>query len=150
MPPVFRRAARLLVLDGARRVLLFRHAPEGREPVWATPGGGLEPGESFEDAARRESVEELGAPVHALTPAWEMVQHVTIGGRELVQHEQFFVVEVAGPETTPGSRASHAAEAVDRIRYWSVEELSATRETVRPADLADHLMALPASHGDSR
>jgi len=56
-----RRAARLLVLDGEGRILLFRHRdPHGRS-FWATPGGGLEARETFEAAARRESDEELGA-----------------------------------------------------------------------------------------
>ena len=57
-----RETARLLVVDERRRLLLF-HIHD-TEPVhearpemftyWLTPGGGVEPGESFEDAARRE------------------------------------------------------------------------------------------------
>ncbi|MDP8922778.1 MAG: NUDIX domain-containing protein [Chloroflexota bacterium] len=54
--PIVRRSARLLVLDPDDRLLLFRIEDASlREPVlWITPGGGLEPGESYEQAARRE------------------------------------------------------------------------------------------------
>jgi 8-oxo-dGTP pyrophosphatase MutT (NUDIX family) len=56
---IFRRSSRLLVLDPDDRLLLFRFVLADRT-FWATPGGGLDPGESFEDAAVRELLEETG------------------------------------------------------------------------------------------
>lgn len=48
----------VLASDG--EVLLMRRAqPHGRG-TWSTPGGYLEPGETFEDCARREAREETG------------------------------------------------------------------------------------------
>ena len=55
-----RPAARLLVTDPAGRLLMFRFTAEGRAPFWVTPGGAVDPGESFEAAARRELYEETG------------------------------------------------------------------------------------------
>jgi hypothetical protein len=46
---LIRRASRLLLVDGARRVLLFKYEDD-RGTWWATPGGGLEKAESFEEA----------------------------------------------------------------------------------------------------
>lgn len=60
MEPDLRRASRLILLDGQRRVLLFRHARTNGADFWAPPGGGLESGETFEQAACREACEELG------------------------------------------------------------------------------------------
>ena len=46
-------------VDGEGRVLLVQHRKEGRE-YWLLPGGGVEPGETLLDAARRELAEETG------------------------------------------------------------------------------------------
>ena len=53
-----RRAVRVLLLDEADRVLLVRFH-DGERSWWCTPGGGIEPGESAVEAARRELHEEL-------------------------------------------------------------------------------------------
>ena len=53
-------------------MLLFRWKPPN---VWITPGGGLKPSETYEQAALRELWEETGVPaelvtVEAETPDW--------------------------------------------------------------------------------
>ncbi len=48
--------ARVMVVDGDR-VLLIRHT---YMPGWQFPGGGVDPGETIEAAARREVFEETG------------------------------------------------------------------------------------------
>ena len=59
-----RLSARLLILDEAGRVLLFRfvykRGPLAGQDFWGTPGGGVEDGETLEQAALRELVEETG------------------------------------------------------------------------------------------
>lgn len=54
-----RVAAYAVVTDDAGRVLLSRWI-QARRPAWTMPGGGLEPGEHPETAARREVEEETG------------------------------------------------------------------------------------------
>jgi NUDIX domain len=53
-----RPSARLLILDGAGKILLFRFVHKkgalAGQDYWATPGGGVEEGETFEQAAIRE------------------------------------------------------------------------------------------------
>lgn len=50
----------LLPRDKSGRILLVRQSDPGH---WATVGGTIEPGESPEDAARREAKEEIGVDV---------------------------------------------------------------------------------------
>ena len=75
-----RRSARLLIIEPAGRVLLFRFVfkkgPLAGEDYWATPGGGVEEGETFEQAAIRELREETGIPVESVGPP--------VGQREFV------------------------------------------------------------------
>ena len=55
--PVLRPVCGVAALDGEGRVLLLRRADDG---TWGLPGGGVEPGETWSDAARRECREETG------------------------------------------------------------------------------------------
>ncbi|KJL40310.1 NUDIX hydrolase [Microbacterium trichothecenolyticum] len=54
-----RVAAYAVIVDDHDRILLA-HWNEGRRAAWTMPGGGLEPGEDPESAARREVREETG------------------------------------------------------------------------------------------
>jgi 8-oxo-dGTP pyrophosphatase MutT (NUDIX family) len=58
-------AGTLIIADG--NVLFLRRGNGGDHPdEWAFPGGGVESGESAEDAARRETMEEAGYEPHKL------------------------------------------------------------------------------------
>ena len=65
-------AAVLLVRDGAAQdpsILLLRRAVEPGLGAWDLPAGYLDPGESFEAAARRETLEEAGIEVELVALA---------------------------------------------------------------------------------
>ena len=55
------RAAGILVKDG--QILLVRHE-KNEKSYWLIPGGGVDFGESVEDALIREYQEEVGLPIH--------------------------------------------------------------------------------------
>lgn len=60
--PIIMIGAGVLLLRGDQ-VLLQRRADNG---LWGIPGGSMEPGESLEEAARREVLEEVGLQVDSL------------------------------------------------------------------------------------
>jgi 8-oxo-dGTP pyrophosphatase MutT (NUDIX family) len=63
--PVHAGGCGVYIFDDAERVLLTQRGPKARHErfKWEAPGGAVEEGESFEDAARREIKEELGITV---------------------------------------------------------------------------------------
>jgi 8-oxo-dGTP diphosphatase len=136
-----RPSSRLLVIDENNRVLLFRFVhklgPLAGDEYWATPGGGLEEGESFLDAARRELFEETGIRVDAVGPEVadrEFVLQLGDGERVLAE-ERFFVVRVAGQTLSRDHWTPEEIEVMIEHRWWSVEELMSTEETVFPKTL---------------
>ncbi len=62
--PLIMSSAGVLILDASNCLLMQRRSDNN---LWGLPGGSLEPGESFEAAARREVREETGLEAGALT-----------------------------------------------------------------------------------
>ena len=55
-----RQSARLMLVDTVGRLLLFRYDDGKHPPFWATIGGRVLPGETYEATAARELAEETG------------------------------------------------------------------------------------------
>jgi len=65
----------VVITNLAGDILLLRHSYG--PPVWSLPGGGVEPGEDPEDAARREVFEELGIALGKLQPLGILVEEIS-------------------------------------------------------------------------
>jgi 8-oxo-dGTP pyrophosphatase MutT (NUDIX family) len=145
VPVVERRAARVLLLDGADRLLLFRGGDPANPAAgtwWFTPGGGLDPGESLVEGARRELFEEtglrcdardLGAPVHEEHSVFDFA------GMSLSQHSTFFVLRVDAHDVDTSGFEELEASSIVEHRWWPREELRSTKDIVYPVRLAELL-----------
>lgn len=134
-----RHAGRVILLDPDDRVLLMRYddgPPNGIH--WSTPGGGLNPGENYPDAAIRELTEETGwtditllAEIHRRSHVMEHQDCI------LRQVERFYLArtDVPGREIR-GVEAMHTSDGIAAWRWWTVPELDSATEAVWPAGLA--------------
>jgi double-stranded uracil-DNA glycosylase len=142
LEPVKRRAVRGLVLDRAGRVLLVRFEhPVSGEAWWATVGGGIDEGESDEEALRRELREEAGLEGFTIGPVVHEREH-TFPWDSVIYHqvERFHLVRVDEHEAAP--TIDIAAEGVTEVRWWTAEELASPPERLVPAELPELVRTL--------
>ncbi len=142
--PRLREAARVIVVDEGDRVLLVRFDLPGEPPVWATVGGGLESGESPEQAARRELREEAGLDgVELGRPVWVRRHLFERPARWDGQSEVYFLVRTPSFEPRPGHTWQQLnAEGVTAIRWWALDELEAADVLFAPRRLPKLVRAL--------
>lgn len=131
-----RKAARLLVIDEQDRMLLFRFTWEGRTPFWATPGGALDPGESFEDAARRELAEETGFEAEpGPSIDFRTSEFTNFDGTRVRAVEQYFAIRVEGGPIDTSGHTEMEQSWMREHRWWTAAELERLEERYYPPDL---------------
>jgi 8-oxo-dGTP pyrophosphatase MutT (NUDIX family) len=156
MRPGVRVAARVLLVDPAQRLLLFNgfdpHVPD--RYFWFTAGGGLEPGEGLLAGARRELREETGLrvpPQRLVGPVWLRRAQFTFESVEYDSDEWFFLAALTdAAEVDTAGFTDLENRSVRGHRWWSVDDLRRTTETVYPLQLAELLAGLLADGWDGQ
>ncbi|MCE7798586.1 NUDIX domain-containing protein [Sphingobium sufflavum] len=131
-----RPAARLLVIDPDGRLLMFRFTPQDRPAFWCTPGGAVDPGETFEQAAVRELFEETGmiCPIGPQVAEMAMV-FTTLEGVEVDGEERYFLVRPADCAVRIDGHTELEQRVMQSHRWFTPDELAALDETFYPANL---------------
>lgn len=121
-------AAGVLVHDAERGVLLlWRHRFITDTWGWELPAGRVDDGESIEDGARRETLEETGWEPHALTPLTDFYPSNGLSD----QHFHIFLAQGATHRGEPSDPTES-----ERIEWVSVDRL---REALRDGTMNEGL-----------
>jgi 8-oxo-dGTP diphosphatase len=136
-----RLSARFLIVDPAERILLFhfvhKRGPLAGQDFWGTPGGGVDDGETLEQAALRELEEETGLRrenVGSEVARREVALQLP-DGEHVLQDERFFLVRVADTALSQAGWTDLEREVMVEHRWWSLAELDRTEAIVWPEEL---------------
>lgn len=146
-------SARALLIDPQDRVLMMRLtgsrivlADTGiatRPTFWVTPGGSLDPGESFEAALLREIWEETGLRlVNPGSWVWTGEKEVTRNGERVMTVARVYAQRVAAFEPAPPQLTAEEHDSFRGFHWWSADAIAASSERFVPRDLGRLLAAL--------
>lgn len=141
-----RDAVRVVVIDAAGQVLLLHvltpdEAPDG---WWELPGGGIDSGETYLEAAVREINEETGLvldPAQVSPPTWRRDSTWRSAGSRRLQHEVVVLARVSAhrPAIIDGGRTPEEVEDFVAARWWGVDEIAQSRVRFYPGRLPELL-----------
>jgi 8-oxo-dGTP pyrophosphatase MutT (NUDIX family) len=129
-----------LIVDSSSRVLLFRADLPDRPPWWYAPGGGVDAGESDEQALVREVAEETGLVVDVASlgqPVWTRDYVFRWKEKDERHLERFFVVRVDEHTVDMSGLDSDEASVVGEFRWWALDDMASSTELFSPARLAE-------------
>ena len=136
-----RKTSRVLLIDATGRTLLFRSLSETTgESFWYPPGGGVEGGEDYEEAARREIFEETGIA--------ELVNLTTFGSRRssfifnkvpTIFEEIWFYATVPTQDIDVTGFTEFEKSNVIESKWWTLEEMLKGVGRLVPTNLPDLL-----------
>lgn len=118
------RAVSAIIFDSAGRLLVIQRGHEPSKGLWSVPGGKVKPGETDEEALRREIVEETALVVDV----GKLAGRVERPGLPGIVYEIFdYDATVVGSDgsSDAGADTGHAGDDADDLRWVTCAEMVA-------------------------
>jgi 8-oxo-dGTP pyrophosphatase MutT (NUDIX family) len=134
-----RLTSRILLFDEVGDILLMLTTAPDTSGIarWVTPGGGVDPGESQDEAAIRELFEETGLVItspgavvwtYDFDVEWDNADHDT-------GHAEYYVVRTTRFDVSREHWTDDEKIDTLDVRWWNVDDLVASGELFEPAAL---------------
>ncbi|MGH3300316.1 MAG: NUDIX domain-containing protein [Streptosporangiaceae bacterium] len=146
-----RSCVRIVLRDRDGLILLLRAELASRAAGhwWELPGGGIEAGEGYAEAAAREIAEETGlviSPAEVGPPRWRRSATWAARGIRRLQHEVVVGVDLdaSTPLVTAGGRTAEEREEYTGSHWWQLPDVLSSSERFYPGRLRELLPAFLA------
>lgn len=137
--------AGVIMLDGMNKVLLQRR---GDDNNWCIPGGGMDLGETVEEAAKREVFEETGLIINEMklfnVYSGESQYHKYPDGNE------FYFVNIVYTSRAYRGEIFIVGEETKELKFFDINELPQTLSKTNVPILEDFRRGLSEIKGSSR
>lgn len=129
-----------MLIDQDLRLLLLQGHDSTRSRSkhwWFTVGGGIEPDEGILEGLRREVLEETGKLIHDFHPTrYSRTARFKFEDKYYFQQESYFTARVQSFEPSTEHLTPMEERSILGFRWWTLEELEDTTETIYPPELA--------------
>ncbi len=125
-----KRAGAVIIKDN--KILLIRRVVEGRGEYWVFPGGGVEEGETEEQAMAREVEEELSLTVTESKLLFDIYNPFTMGKFPPRQEYYYLVTKFTGEVKHGGEEATRMNTADQYYPTWVELDKIKTMDSLVP------------------
>ena len=132
-----RQASRAVLFDQDGRVYLLKMSTYNYHKL---PGGGVDEGESLEDAVRRELLEEVGCPADISSELGEIVEYRNDDKME--QHSYCYVAHQSGDLVETALEESEIEEGAKTVIANNIDEAINLLENDQPTNYEGHFIQM--------